>query len=165
MMKNEIVNEIDSLKKLVIKHKVCWELWPEYYVDAKGRKIQVGFELDLVGIHYQPDHLPSPGCDECEKVYEALRQIALWIMPHERRPSRYDIQIFDDALRYSKIRDFRPDVTLAVKIVHRDGFDQSVDACEVKCLNEMEEKLRTLGASKGKWRSSREARGRTALQF
>ena len=145
-------NEIDFLKELVTKHKVCWDLWPEYYMDAKGQKIQVGFELDIVGTHYQPFHLPSPGCDECEKVYEDLRQIALWIMPHEKRPSRYDIQIFDDALRYSKIRDFRPDVTLAVKIVHRDGFVQPVDACEVKCLNEMEEKLRILGAWKGEWR-------------
>jgi hypothetical protein len=77
-----------------------------------------------------------------------------WIMPDENHPSRFDIQIFDDALRYAKIREFRPDVTLILKIVHKDGFDQPVDECEVNCLKEMEEKLRKLGASIGKWKSS-----------
>jgi hypothetical protein len=153
-MMKEVANKIDFFKELVRKHKVCWESWPEFYLDTNGRKIQIGFELDLVGTHDNPAHFPSPGCDECEKVYDALRQIALWIIPDENHLSRYDIQIFDDALRYAKIRNFRPDVTLILKILHKAEFDQPVDECEVSCLKEMEEKLRKLGASKRKWRSS-----------
>jgi hypothetical protein len=77
VMNNEVPNKIDVLKELVRKHKVCWESWPEFYLDAKGQRIQIGFELDLVGIHDHPAHLPAPGCDECVNVYEDLRQIAL----------------------------------------------------------------------------------------
>lgn len=158
-MNNEADNKIEILKELVIEHKVCWDLWPEY-LHVKGARVQIGFELDLVGIHHKPDHLPCPGCGECGTVYNALKQIALWIMPHEERASRYDIQIFDDSLHYAPIRDLRPDVTLAIKILHRDGFDKPVDACEVKCLNEMEEKLRKLGAWKGEWKSSKHSQNK-----
>ena len=146
--------ELAHLRDLVAKHKICWEVWPECHQDRNGRKIQIGFELDLVGTHYQPSHLPNPGCDECVKVYNALWEIAVWILPQEKRLSRYEIQIFDHALRYTPSRKLRPEVTLALKILHAEEFDRPVDVCEQKCLNEMQQKLRQLGALQGRWQPS-----------
>ncbi len=39
-----------KLKELVRQHKVCWETWPEYHIDREGNKIQIGFELELLGV-------------------------------------------------------------------------------------------------------------------
>lgn len=145
-------DELDKLRELVIQHKVCWEVWPEYHINLEGEKVQIGFELDLVGTHYHPERPPLPGCAECMKVYEDLEQIAQWIMPKEERDSRYKIGIFDSTIQYAPKRKLRKDITLTIKILHREGFDQPVDGCEVECLKEMESKLKDLGAQKVQWR-------------
>ncbi len=138
-------DEIGDLRELVRQHKVCYEVWPGYHIDREGRKIQIGFELDLIGTHYCPEHIPEPGCAECLKVYDDLKQIALWIIPKEERDSCYEIGIFDAAIHYASQRKSRADIVVPIKILHREGFDRPTDACEVKCLNEMEEKLKELG--------------------
>ena len=144
------------LRELVRQHKVCWEVWPEYHIDREEKKVQIGFELDLVGTHHQAAHPPEPGCEECVKVYDDLRRIAQWIIPKEERDSCYEIGFFDASIHYASQRRFRKDVTLSIKILHREGFDRPTDACEVRCLNEMEEKLKGLGAGKGTWPESAE---------
>jgi hypothetical protein len=64
---------------------------------------------------------------------------------------------YEQALRYSKARALRPDVTLSVKILHRRGFDQPVDQCEVRCLEEMRQHLKHLGACERQWSLRRAA--------
>ena len=41
---------------------------------------------------------------------------------------------------------FRPDVTLTIRIVHRDDYREPTDECENTCLVEMERNLTALGA-------------------
>jgi len=147
-------DELDKLRKLVMQHKVCWEVWPEFHINRDGKKVQIGFELDLIGTHYHPEHPPLPGCAECGKVYNDLKQIAGWIMPKEERDSRYQIAIFDASIHYSPRRKSRKDISLTIKILHREGFHQPVDHCEVECLKEMEKKLKELGTQKEQWRES-----------
>ena len=72
--------------------------------------------------------------------------IAKWIIPTEPRESGYDICAYDQAIHYAPSRHFRPEVCLEIGIRHRWGFDREVDACEVRCLNEMTQRLRELGA-------------------
>lgn len=140
-----------QLRELVKKHKVCWEVWPEYHIDRKGEKIQIGFQLDLVGTHDHPQTVPDPGCGECVTVYENLKKIGQWIIPKEDRDSRYEIGMFDASMHYASRRKFRRDIVLPIKIIHREGFDRPVDDCEDKCLKEMEEKLKELGVPEGDW--------------
>jgi len=80
-----------------------------------------------------------------------LKDIADWIVPKEIRDSDYDISPYDQSIRYDAMRKFRPEVLLTIWIQHRSGFDREVDACEVRCLNEMTQKLREIGARNGKW--------------
>ena len=141
----------DDLKRLVERHQVCWEVWPEETLNREGHRVQIGFELDLLGTHDHPVDPPTPGCDQCVEVYRDLRRIAQWILPGERRESDYEIGAFDSAIRFPPEREFREEITLPIRIIHREGFDRPVDACEVQCLQEMEKRLRDLGASKGKW--------------
>jgi hypothetical protein len=143
--------EIDKPMKLVKQHKVCWEVWPEYHIDREGKKIQIGFELDLLGTHYRPEHIPEPGCEECLEVYNDLKHIAQWILPKEKRDSRYEVGVFDASIHYASQREFRRDIIVPIKILHREGYHRPLDDCEIRCLNEMKEKLKELGAHERDW--------------
>ena len=61
--------------------------------------------------------------------------------------SRSSIQ----SLIYSRQRADRPDVRLTIQILHRDHWDQPIDECEERCLKDMEQALRELGACEGAW--------------
>jgi hypothetical protein len=138
------------LVDFVNRYHVCWEVWPEYLM-VGGKERQVGFELELTGTpEAGTDHV-GPGCPACRRVYSALHAIADWILPKEERPSRYEIGPYEQGLRYSAVRGNRPDVTLSVKVLHRRGFDQPVDQCEVRCLAEMKQRLKQLGACERQW--------------
>ena len=139
-----------QLKEQADRFKVCWEVLPDYcYV--RGQKRQIGFVIVLTGTHEAGVEHPEPGCEHCRNVRRALQAIALWIIPKERRDSDYDVTPYDQAIHYDPDRKFRPEITLQIWIRHRSGFDREVDACEVRCLNEMTQKLKAIGVRGGKW--------------
>jgi hypothetical protein len=140
----------EDLRELVERFRVCWEVLPNYYY-VKKEKRQIGFILELAGTHEAGVEHPLPGCPHCHNVRLALQAIANWIIPKERRDSDYDIAPYDQSIQYGPLRKFRPDVSLQIWIQHRSGFDREVDACEVRCLNEMKQRLKELGAREGKW--------------
>ena len=140
----------EELKNLVERFRVCWKVWPEL-IYIKGEKRQIGYELELSGTHEPWVEHPEPGCEHCQRVYLALRQIAEWILPKEKRPSRYEIAPFDQSIRYTPSHGNRPDVLCVIKIVHRHEWDQPVDECEERCLEEMEQRLSGLGAGHLSW--------------
>ena len=138
------------LRESVQRFKVCWKVWPEcIYVGDQKR--QVGYQLELAGTHEAEVAHPRPGCEQCQSVYNALRQIAEYIIPREERPSTYEIGPFDRSIHYWPLHSNRPDVLLTIKILHRRGSDQPVDECEDRCLEEMEARLRELGACRLRW--------------
>ena len=143
--------EFGKLEELVRRHEVCWEVWPEYHIDRDGKRIQIGFELSLIGTHAHSESIIEPGCPECMKIYEDLSRIAHWIIPKEQFDTLYEIGVFDASIHYSSKRRFRPEVILTIKILHREGFDRPTDSQEVQVLKEMEERLERLGARKGSW--------------
>ncbi|HLE63766.1 MAG TPA: hypothetical protein VI750_11520 [Pyrinomonadaceae bacterium] len=151
---------MECLREIARKHQVCYEVWPERSV-AQGRKIQIGFELQLCGtnshIAAKGGQQPVPGCEYCHSTYEDLRQIAEWILPREERPSRYDIGGFDRALHVAPhSRQSRSEVVVSIHIMHRADFNRDVDDCEHRCLKEMRDRLNQLGICEGKWLSDAE---------
>ncbi|MEW6211364.1 MAG: hypothetical protein AB1631_23565 [Acidobacteriota bacterium] len=153
-MKEEVEETIDRLRRFVQKHRVCYEVWPEYLM-VKGKREKVGFELMLSGANDHESGQAVPGCERCRETFDDLRQIAEWIMPDEERDSRYEIAPYDHSFHSSPKRKLRVEVALSIRILHRRGFDQPADACEERCLKEMLTKLTELGAFEGEWRSDR----------
>jgi hypothetical protein len=139
---------INQLKDLIQRHQVCYEVWPENLV-VNGQLVKVGFALELEGTHENPVNEVMPGCAHCQEIFKDLQRIAEWIMPVEKRPTTYEIQPFDRAIRYSPKRKRRSEVRLTIKIIHRQGYDQPVDECEELCLGEMRRKLAALGVLEG----------------
>lgn len=152
----ESVDRVARLTEVVTHYRVCWEVWPELlYTNHKQQ--QVGFELELSGTHQLEGQCSGPGCPGCKQVFLALHAIAEYILPAEGRPSRYEIGPYEKVVRFSAARGNRPDVILAVKVLHRRGLDQPVDPCEVRDPEEMKSRLRELGACERQWSEGQEA--------
>ena len=139
-----------ELRELVQRFRVCWEVGPDDTYRG-GEKQKIGFMLDLIGTHEPEIKHPDPGCEHCRRVYSALKRVAGWIIPKEERPTAYEIDPYRQAISYSHARHDRPDVTLTIRIEHRSDFDRPVDDCEVRCLNEMKQRLKELGARERNW--------------
>lgn len=139
-----------EIRDLIKRYKICWEVWPEWIVN-NSRLAKRGFELELLGTHVEgTDHI-SPGCEACVEVYDALRKLAGFIIPQgQNRPTFFEIEPFEPALRYASVRKNRPDVLLEIKIVHRSGLGP-IDDCERHCLQLMQNRLHALGAYRGRW--------------
>jgi hypothetical protein len=146
-----LVAEIhDVLEELVERYQVCWDVYPHEEM-ANGARVQTGFDVELDGTHRRDVEHPSPGCQHCVEVYDALETIALNIIPQTRRPSRYDLSPFDQSIRYSHMRHDRPDVMLTITISHRNDLMALIDECEVRCLDEIKAKLQEIGAERRTW--------------
>jgi hypothetical protein len=139
--------DVSDLRDLVQRYRVSWKVWPEL-IYVGGEKQQIGYTIELEGSHEPWVNRPEPGCEHCQRVFQALRRIAEWAFPREPRASNYEIQPFDGAIHYWPAHLDRPRVFLAVKILHREGWEQSVDECEERCLKEIEDHLRALGANR-----------------
>ncbi len=139
----------DALREWVARHKVCWEVAPLVERDG-GRNVQVGYELRLFARHEAGAH-PDPGCSKCEDVYGNLKAVALSALPHEERPSRYDIAPFDASFHLRPESEWVPEVQLTIQIIHRQGYFLPVDDCEKKCASKIQTCLRALGAQPKSW--------------
>jgi hypothetical protein len=137
------------LQELVRKHNVFYAVYQERVLKEESME-RVGFDLELYGVHDHPQGIINPGCSQCEEVYEDLKQLAEWILPKEERASVYKIAPFDQALHMPPSRQFRPEVELQIRILHRHDPEEPIDDCERLCLKEMREKLAALGAREGK---------------
>lgn len=144
---------VARIKDLVQRYRVCWEVYPERA--PVGKEIRnIGYSLELYGTHEPGTGLVSPGCIHCRGIQSALNEIAKWILPREQRASWYEVTIDRRSFTHSRQRAERPDIRATIRILHRSKWDQPVDACEMRCLSEMEHALRELGACPGAWRPS-----------
>jgi hypothetical protein len=139
-----------TIRDLIQRFKVCWEVWPEWAAD-KSHLEKTGFEVELLGTHAEGTGHVNPGCDACVEVYDALRKVAEHVVPpNQSLPTFFEIEPFEPALRYAALRKNRPDVLLEIKIMHRTGLGP-IDNCEQHCLQLMQNRLDALGAYRGQW--------------
>lgn len=131
-----------ELKSIVEKHTVRYEAWPHWEMN-EARRVMVGFDLELHGTHDHGHTRLTAGCEVCRQTYEDLKKIADAILPKEDRPSSHEVQPFDHGL-HSEGRG-PSEVVLVVSIQHRRDYFSPVDACEERCLSEMESGLKQLG--------------------
>lgn len=143
---------ITELKQIIEKHTVRQEVWPHYEM-AGGKRVLVGFDLELYATHDHGSTRLSPGCRACVETFADLKRIADWILPKEPRNSQYEIPPFEPSLRASGSGPF--EVVLPIRIEHREHFFDPVDECEERCLREMQAKLAALGVSSGRRATAR----------
>ena len=137
-------NEHSELAEFVRAHHVHFDVKPEILFRGTER-VKVGFEVRIWGMHARGSHA-LPGCPKCHDLDARLRRLAQWAIPHEHRPTKIVIEPFQRALYDSKEIAGADEIAIAIRLVHRDGYELPIDACEERCLKEIRERLRTLKA-------------------
>ena len=145
-----------SPSELAERFRVCSEVWPEYaFINHEKR--QIGFQLELSGMHEDGFGHPEPGCDKCREVYAAMVRIAQSVLPAEDENCTYQLEPYDQGIRYSPRHGNRPEITLAIRIIHRKALDLPVDQAETRYLNDIQQRLENLGAGPHNWATSKTA--------
>lgn len=144
-----------TVRQWVREHRVTWEIGPLQEI-VDHRPATVGYELRLFAQHDADVH-PTPGCSECVSLHDKLRAITLAALPHERRASWCQLAPFDSAFHLRPESEWRPEVQLTVRIVHRHEYLRPLDECEKRCADEIQEALRELGAQPKRWSAARGA--------
>jgi hypothetical protein len=136
----------EALRKIVLRHAVCYEVWPEWSANG-GRATRIGFAISLCGVHEIGfARQDVPGCPHCWRTYAELRVVAEWITPEQEKMCRFEIAAFDRAWHVApKVRHARNETVVTIKIFHRHNIDAAIDDCQQDCLNEMRQKLAALG--------------------
>ena len=138
----------NEVARLVQRYHVCWEVWPEYLTVGQTMR-QVGFELELSGSDKGIEF--NPTCPECSQIRWALEGIASWILDQKDVDLTLELSHREQSISYSGARENRPDVTLAIRVLHRTAFSDPVDLHEIHYLEKMKTQLRQLGACERQW--------------
>ncbi len=133
----------DALRELARSRRVHYDVEPEIVVRGSER-VKVGFQVRLWAIHRKGARA-LPGCPKCWDLVDDLRRIAEEVVPAGERPSRTELEPFRPALYDSRIVPAADEVTITIRLIHREGYDRPIDVCEERCLKEIRARLRDLG--------------------
>ena len=133
-----------DLRALVREHRVHFDVGPEIVMEA-GERLKVGFEVRLWAVHPKGARA-LPGCGKCRTLVRVLERVAWAVLPQDDRATRYAIEPFAAALYDSRIVPGADEVGLTVRLVHRADYERPIDACEERCLKEIRQSLKALGA-------------------
>ncbi len=148
---NPAGTNIEELQELVQRYRVCFELWPLRYA-RDGQLVQIGFEVDLFGTPPGDRGSLLPGQDRGFDLFEALGHIAHWAASEAPPSVEYEFRVFSDAIHYSERRRNRPDIMLAIEIVHRTNYTGDLDAAQVECVHGLIASLKSVGVQENSWK-------------
>jgi hypothetical protein len=141
MAENE--RDISELAAFAHDHHVHFDVQPDVLIRANDR-VRIGFEVRLWAVHARGARA-LPGCDKCLDLVAELRRLAEWAIPSEHRPTRIEIEPFRPALYESQEVAGADEIALCIRLAHREGWDQPIDACEERCLKDIRQRLRSAG--------------------
>jgi len=138
-----------ALRTWIQDHRVCWERASR--LELRGhQRIQVGFDVTLFARHEQT-HTDAPGCTECYRQYQQLREIAGLVLPKGIHPTQCAFSAFDASHHLRPETRWAPEVQLTIEITHRTDTFGDVDDDERRCGAEIQEALRRLGVRPRVW--------------
>ena len=147
-------DELHLLRPVVREHRVVFHVSPAVEFVA-GERMNVGFDVELLGAHPPGARGVLPGCEHCRGVWNDLRRVADAVRPEaDERLSYTAIPDFDRAIHTTPTREpvVRDDVRLTISIRHKNDYSTPIDQCEEGCLRDVVGALRELGAQENRWR-------------
>ena len=133
----------DELREVARNRRIHYSVEPEF-VFRGSERVKVGFQVRLWAIHRKGARA-LPGCPKCWDLVDDLRRVAVELNPSGERPSRTELEPFRPALYDSRVVPGADEVTVTIRLIHREGYDRPIDACEERCLKEIRARLRDLG--------------------
>ena len=135
-----------ALEELVRTYEIRWRSGPERAV-VNGNLRPIGLTLELTATHPDAHVTPTPGRPQCGPVIEALQRVADAVVPRDHRRSFFEVSVLPS--HHVLTRSGSPEMTAMITILHQNGINEPIDACQERCLAEMSAKLEELGAPRG----------------
>lgn len=135
--------EKEELRRLARAHHVHFDVGPEVVFRGTER-INVGYVVRLWAVH-EKGARAMPGCSLCRDLVKNLHRIAEAVLPARDRPTATALDPYRPALYESGVVPGADEVSLEIRLHHRDDYALPIDACEERCLREIRAALRALG--------------------
>jgi hypothetical protein len=147
----QVSGRIAALQELVEHFGIEWELTPRL-IGEREEDWESGFTLRMKGTHEHDSHSAGQTSAHRTNLMLALRIVGEWVLPPEGNCAFCSADAYADFVHGDRNNQGETKVSLRIRISHRSGFDRPVDACEVRCLIEMKDKLSEIGALRRKWK-------------
>lgn len=135
-----------ALREFVRTHRVCWELQPHQEVWQHERR-QMGVDVTLFARVFSLAE--DPGSERSLAVYEALREVALRVMPSGSPAVHCEIAPFNASFRLRPESYWIPEIELTIEVVHQG--DAPAGTRESDLAHGIEHRLQELGARPRQW--------------
>jgi hypothetical protein len=112
---------------------------------AAGESVEIGFVLDLHGTHESATDHRERTCQHCANLMLALRIIGDWLFPPQGKCSFCEVQAYNNFVRGDQQGPPEVSSTRALRLVSHLGTRCQLGACHVWCMNNMTERLNTIG--------------------
>jgi len=143
----------ERLEEWIREHKVTCEVLSHFEMHGTAR-VRVGYDLTLSARHPLPLH-DDPGCPECYRIHDTLRELALRALPDGRQVGRVAIAPFHAALHMRPESRWNPEVLLEVEVRHPHGTFSPPEAEEEACVRKAQQTLAALGVRDNAWGDER----------
>lgn len=134
-----------ALRGIVERFQITWGVTPLNESDS-GESVEIGFVLDLNGIH-EPvaDHVGRT-CRHCANLMLALKIIGDWVFPPQRKCSFCEVQAYSDFVRGEQRDQTQAGSTRELRVVSHLGTRCQLEACHVSCMTKTKARLDRIGA-------------------
>ncbi len=134
-----------ALRGIVERFQITWGVTPLNNSDS-GESVEIGFVLDLNGIH-EPvaDHVGRT-CRHAANLMLALRIIGDWVFPPQGKCSFCEVQAYSDFVRGEQRGQAEACSTRTLRLVSHLGTGCQLGACHVWCMTKMKARLNRIGS-------------------
>jgi len=149
-MERQTGEKLEHLKELVRHHEVCWDLTRLNSATTQGETLHVGYEVVVTGIFNDPDRAAETMRVKAAEVLGALHEVAVDLREHAGLPAEHRIKSYGEGVQATARRD-RKEARVKLALLHGTSFHVPADDKLEHSLQLLEERLKLLGACKGRW--------------
>jgi hypothetical protein len=137
--------------EVVRKRRICYDTEP-YYLNKKGKLVQIGYQLSIYGTFAEPVKFATPDSPGYEEVERDVRRLAEAVSHTCGALHMCESTILDPSqITYSHERNMRADVTVHIPVFDQNSFGHPVDDKVTAMLKAAVELLESLGVRKTRW--------------
>ena len=115
----------------------------------RGKRIQVGFEVELSATAEDPDGELRPGSPLTQSLYRELRALTQQAFPELPDTCRLEFLPYRGAVYFGAASRVVPRVAAKVQILHGRRYFREVDDDQLTVLEEIKEALKGMGFREG----------------
>lgn len=141
----------EEVKEVVGRRKICYDSEP-YYMNRKGKLVQIGYQLCIYGTFPEQLKDATPDTPGYEEVERDVRRLAEAVSHTCSSLHTCELTIPDPSqITYSHERNMRPDVTVHIPVFDQDTFGHPVDDKVTTVMKAIVELLESMGVCKTRW--------------